>query len=173
MLRNAFFLFGAAIQVVPMFAQPGSDSQVTQALVSEIRELRQDLLTTAATIQRVQIGMYRLQAEAGLLDKATQRFDQARMVCKQAEAQQKSAQSQIEQVELRKRSSQEASIQGREEQFLVQLQASLGQFGEEASQCQAERLDAENQFRAEQAKMSELQDQLDRLDQALAAQAKK
>src|SRR5271168_1922446 len=103
MLRNAFFLFGAAIQVVPMFAQPGSDSQVAQALVSEIRELRQDLLTTAATIQRVQIGMYRLQAEAGLLDKATQRFDQARMVCKQAEAQQKSAQSQIEQVELRKR----------------------------------------------------------------------
>jgi hypothetical protein len=174
MLRTAILLFGAAIQLVPTVAQAAdSDSQVIQTLVSEIHELRQDLLNTAAIIQRVQISMYRLQAEAGLLDKATQRRDQARAMCSEAEAQLKMVETQIEQAEASKRVLQDSVAQQREEQILRQLQGSLSLFREQTRQCQPEQVDAENQFRIEQARMTELQDQFDRLDQALATQARK
>ena len=42
----------------------------------------------------------------------------------------------------------------------------------EEQQCQAEQADAEIQFRSEQAKMIDLQDQLDNLDRVLASQSR-
>jgi hypothetical protein len=68
-------------------------------MLTEIRQLRHDLQTTAATIQRVQIVMYRLQAEAALMDRATQRLDQARAGCSQGQMQRKRLAAQIEQAE--------------------------------------------------------------------------
>src|SRR5215472_12911342 len=63
---------------------PPTDSQLTQTLLSEVRQLRIDLQSAAATIQRVQIVMYRLQSESSVLDRATQRSEQARGACTQA-----------------------------------------------------------------------------------------
>jgi hypothetical protein len=40
-------------------------------------------------------------------------------------------------------------------------------------QCRVEQADAEAQFRTEQAKMDDLQNQLDNLDKVLAAQGRK
>ena len=63
------------IYAAPATAQAASqDLQIAQTLVTELRELRQDLRNTAASIQRVQIVMYRLQAQATLVDKAAQRL---------------------------------------------------------------------------------------------------
>ena len=59
----ALFLNGAFAQTLL------PDSQATQSVLTEIRQLRHDLQITAATIQRVQIVMYRLQAEAALMDR--------------------------------------------------------------------------------------------------------
>jgi hypothetical protein len=46
-------------------------------------------------------------------------------------------------------------------------------FTSEASDCQGNQVDAEIQVRVEQAKMSELQDQLDKLDKILAGDGRK
>jgi hypothetical protein len=43
----------------------------------------------------------------------------------------------------------------------------------QAQQCQGEQADAEAQFRLEQAKMSELENQLEQLDRVLAGEGKK
>jgi hypothetical protein len=81
-------------------AQPAAeDLKMTQSMLTEVRQLRQDLQTAAATIQRVQIVMYRLQAQASQLDRATQRMEQARAACSGAQWQQKMITSQIEQAE--------------------------------------------------------------------------
>jgi len=69
-----------ATGVVAQTAPP--DSQLTQAVLSEVRQLRQDLQSTAAIIQRVQIVVYRIQAQEGQLVRAMQRLETARNICK-------------------------------------------------------------------------------------------
>jgi chromosome segregation ATPase len=150
-----------------------SDSQMTQPMLTEIRELRQDLRNIAATIQRVQIVMYRLQAQAASVDKASQRLEQARGECKAAHSQQKILATQIERTEARRRNSQNASDEKNAEQMITQLQSSLEIMAGEAQQCQFEQVDAETQYQGEQAKMNELQSQLDQLDQILAGHGRR
>ena len=65
MLRLVLF-FAAALTTAAQ--TPSSDSPVLQALLTEIRQLRQDLQTTAAAIQRVQIVMFRVQNESQIPD---------------------------------------------------------------------------------------------------------
>jgi hypothetical protein len=156
------------IQTSPAVAQAAlPDSQMAQTLLTEIRALRLDLRNTAATVQRVQTVMYRLQAQAALMDKAEQRLDQAREQCKLAQDQQKFTATQIEQV--RKQNANNAADQKAAEQMISQFQAAMETWAGQAQQCQVEQVDAETQFRAEQAKMTALEDQLAQLDQVLAA----
>src|SRR6266478_1997005 len=56
---------------------PG-DSQTLQALLSEVRQLRQDLQTTTIAGQRAQILIYRLQGQEAAVARASQRLDEAR-----------------------------------------------------------------------------------------------
>jgi uncharacterized protein YhaN len=149
------------------------DSKVSQSMLIEVRQLRQDLQTAAATIQRVQIVMYRLQVEASQLDRATQRMDQARNECTQAQWQRKMISSQIEQADARRRNSQGALDKNAAEEQLSQLRSSSEQSASLEQQCQIDQADAQTQLQAEQAKMNDLQDQLDRLDKVLAAYGRK
>ena len=150
-----------------------ADSQMTQAMLAEVHQLRQDLQSAAATIQRVQIAMYRLQAQAALLDRATQRLEQARAGCTGTQWQRKTVITEIEQAEARKRNSHSSSDQSAAEVQLSQLKSSLEQLASQEQQCQIEQADAETQFQAEQAKMNDLQDQLDKLDKGLAGYGRK
>ena len=158
----ALFLNGAFAQALL------PDSQATQTVLTEIRQLRHDLHTTAATIQRVQIVMYRLQAEAALMDRATQRLDQAHAGCSQGQMQRKRLAAQIEQAETRKRNAQNPSDQRAAEEMLSNLKDSDEMWASQEQECQIEQTEAETQFRAEQAKMNDLQAQLDKLDRLLA-----
>ncbi len=140
------------------------------SLIAEIHALRMELQNTAATIQRVQIVMYRLQAQSYSLEKATGRLDMARGQCKQAQDQQKFTVTQIEQ--MKKQGSQNGPEQRNVEEAISRLQAQMEMWVSQAQQCQGEQADAENQFRLEQAKMSELEGQLEQLDRVLAARGK-
>ena len=174
MHRMSLFVSLLVANTAPAVPQTvSSDPQMTHPIITEIRELRQDLRNVAATIQRVQIIMYRLQAQSGFVDKASQRLDQARNECKQAQMLQQQVASQIEKAETRKRNSQTGAAEQSAEQLIADLQPSLVILMGQAQQCQPEQIDAENQFRAEQAKMNELQNQLEQLDQVLAGQSRK
>jgi chromosome segregation ATPase len=138
---------------------PVSDAQVTQAVLAEIRQLRSDLQTAAATIQRVQIVMFRIQAEAGVVDRITQPVDQVRGQCDLEQENQKAFAGELEDAEAGKGSVQE----------LARVKLALAALGTAVPQCQAEQAEAESQLRTEQNKMADLQDQLEKLDKALAA----
>jgi chromosome segregation ATPase len=150
---------------------PAPESQATQALLAEVRQLRQDLYATATTIQRVQIVMYRLQAEGAELNRAAQRLDEARVRCSQTQMQRKWLAAQIQMTEGRRRDSQNAADQKAAEAMLVQLKSNDDALTDAEQQCRPGEIDAETQLRAEQAKMNELQDKLDKLDRALAGLA--
>jgi chromosome segregation ATPase len=165
-MRSAFLLslFTAAICLSQTQSQ---DTQVTQALLTEIRLLRQDLQATAATIQRVQLVMFRMQTAAAALNRATQRLDEARNRCNFVQPQRKMLTVQIEQAENRQRTAQ-GGIDTWAGEEVARLKGNLEMLAVQEQQCQSALLDADSQFRAEQAKMNELQDQFDKFDRALA-----
>ena len=153
-------------------AQTGAaDSPIAQALLTEIRALRQDLQTTAVTIQRVQIVVYRLQRESAELDRATERRDETRNRCDQAQLQHKNLAAQIEQAEAESQDPHDPLKQKSAQDRLVSWKQQLEMWSDQEQQCQTEQVEVETRLRAEQAKMGDLQDQLDRLDKLLTAMA--
>ena len=64
---------------------PPPESQIAQATLAEIRQLRNDWQIAAVTIQRVQIVVYRLQSQTAVLERATQRMKLACAACEQAQ----------------------------------------------------------------------------------------
>ena len=165
---HRLILFLAMAMAAAAQAPAPSDAPILQALLTEIRELRQDLQTTAAAIQRVQIVMFRVQTEAQFLSRATQRVDEARNRCNNAQQQKRFLATQIEQLEARRSNPQTAADQALADN-IARLKANLESMGTEEQQCQAREIEASAQLRDEQNKMNDLQDQLDKLDKALAA----
>jgi chromosome segregation ATPase len=154
---------------IPAFAQNTStDAQLTQALLTEIRQLRQDLQTTAATIQRIQIVMFRLQTQSGIVSRATQRLDDVRRGCTQAQNNHNMMTGEIRRNEERLRTTQNPTEQKQIEDMLGRFKSQMEMFTNEEQQCHAREADADTQYRAEKAKMSELEDTLDKLDKVLA-----
>lgn len=174
MLRILFCCLAVFLVTTEAGAEtPAPDSQMTLALLAEIRQLRLDLQTAAATIQRVQIGMYRLQAQSVQLQRARERLEQARNTCKGMEWQRKNISTQVEQAEALKRNAQNPSDQQRAQQMFAQIQLETASLATQEQECQVEQADAEAQFRNEEGKMNDLQDRLDRLDRVLASYGQK
>jgi len=172
-MRTAFLI--PLFTVVLSFAQtpappPSQDTQLTQALLTELRQLRQDLQTTAATIQRVQLVMFRMQTAAQSLSRATQRLDDARNRCSYVQPQRKMLTGQLEQAETRQRTAPvpDPRVADPRQDEVARLKSNLEMLTVQEQQCQTNLIDVETQLRTEQAKMSELQDQFDKLDRALA-----
>jgi chromosome segregation ATPase len=140
---------------------------VNQALLGEIRQLRQDLQMTAAAIQRVQLVMFRMQSATETFNRATQRLNEARNACTWLEPQRKMLLVQIEHAETRQRTAPSVDEQ-RLGVGVAQLKAQLDALATRQQECHSELIDAENQHRAEQAKMNDIQYQFDKLDRALA-----
>jgi hypothetical protein len=166
MYRLAVF-FAAALTASAQ--TQSADSQVLQALLTEIRQLRQDLQTTAATIQRVQIVMFRVQTESQLLSRAVQRADEARNRCENVQQQKRFMTQQVADMESRQQSPQTAADQTLAAN-IARMKANLEGMGMQEQQCQAREIEASAQLHDEQAKMTELQDQLDKLDKVLSKQ---
>jgi valyl-tRNA synthetase len=164
MLRALISLALAA----PAFAQNQTDAQLTQTLITEIRALRQDLQTTAATIQRIQIALYRSQAQSAVLTHATQRLDDAHNQCAALQTQRKMVTTELEQAQERIRSTQDLTAQSLHGEYIQQHKNQLDRINTQEQQCQVRESEADSQFRAERAKMTDLEDQLEKLDKVLA-----
>jgi len=157
----------AAAQTAP------ADTQLTQALLTEIRGLRQDLQTMATTIQRVQLIMFRVQSQTALTSRATQRLEDTRNRCANAQRQHKSTATRLEELDQKLRSGTLSPADQRSVSDAVsQMKANSEMWANEEAQCQASEAEAEGQYRIEQTRMAELQDQLDKLDKALESLGK-
>jgi hypothetical protein len=158
---------------LPAFAQNGSpDNQLTQTLITEIRQLRQDLQTTAATIQRIQIVMYRLQAQTTIMNRASSRFDDAHNRCIITQQQYKMMSGEIQRAEERLRTTQSPTEQKQIEDMITRFKSQIEMSASDTQACQVHESEADTQYRAEKAKMAELEDQLDKLDKLLATVGK-
>jgi hypothetical protein len=168
-MRLAFRFCCIPLLLASGFAQSASsDTQLTQALLTEIHGLRQDLQTAAATIPRVQIVMFRVQTQAAISNRASQRLDDARSRCNQTRSEKKNVLMEIDRSEARLRAAQNPAEQRNAEETVARMKSAATMYESEEQQCQAREAEAETQARTEQTKMNDLQDQLDKLDKILA-----
>ena len=159
----AFLLFSAPArgQTAP------NDSQTLQALLAEVRQLRQDLHTTILVAQRAQILIYRVQAEETAVERVQQRLENTASKRAQLEEKRKGYEAQSKWYEKRKDETQNSAEQKKYEDEVAQMKAQIDAFISEEQEIQAKEAEFREQLRTEQAKLGRLQDDLDRLDKAL------
>ena len=151
------------------FAQTNSnDSDTLKSLLSEVRLLRHDLQTTTVAAQRAQILVYRAQAQESVVRRTQERVDDTRSRLAQIQSEQRNRASSIKQVEEKRSQSETTTAEQKElEGVLAQLKARFDSDASKEQETQARLVESEEQLRLEQAKLSGLQDQLDRLEKQL------
>jgi hypothetical protein len=77
LLPLAFVIFFVAGPIHAIAQVPSADAQSLQSLLEEVRKLRQDLQFTAATVQRMQILLYRIRNQMEVVAQTRQRHDEA------------------------------------------------------------------------------------------------
>lgn len=169
MLRSLLILFGFLLASITTYGQRtlSTDSQTLEALLAEVRQLRQDLRTTAVTTVRAQILLHHLQAQEAAVARVAQKVESAQIRLAESQSAEQRTTEQIHAVENRKESSPDAREQQQLEQALENLKRNLQQLDRDVQQRQAKASEAEEQLRVEQDKLSEIQNQLDRLDKEL------
>jgi chromosome segregation ATPase len=168
MHRPWFLVLGFLVTSSAAFGQTSpTDSQTLQALLAEVRQLRQELRTTTMAAQRVQILLYRLQIQEAAVARAQRRVDEGRSALSQTQAEVKMMASAIKQTEDKVSNSQNPVERKRQEDLLAKFKAELESQQNSEQQSQTKESEAELDLRAEQAKLNALQDQFDRLDKSL------
>jgi chromosome segregation ATPase len=168
MYRLWLFPLGLLLTLTGDFGQTSStDSQTLEALLAEVRQLRQDLRTTTVAAQRVQILLYRLQGQEAAVARLQHRVDEARSTLTQTQYELKNDASGIKQTEDRLNDTLSTAERKRLEDLLAKLKAELESQKAAEQQWETREMEAEQELKAEQAKLGALQDQLGRLDKTL------
>jgi chromosome segregation ATPase len=142
-------------------------TRTMEAVLSEIRQLRQDLQAAAVATRKTQIVIYRLHLQADVLEHATERLENTKGEIAQLDSQKKSLTEQIKQLEEMKDRPENERRRKQFEDYLTNSKASLEAVGPREQELQAKQLDLEADLRTEQAKWNRLQDELDRLENSL------
>jgi chromosome segregation ATPase len=144
-----------------------TESPTLLALLAEVRQLRQDLQTSAIAARKAQILIYGLHVQEQAVAHASQRLEEAKSSIEQLRNSRKYQEFQIKQYESMKDRSENDAQRKQFEDGIAQLKAQMEAFVSEEQEAQMKEMDLEQQSRAEQAKLGQLQDELDRLDQAV------
>jgi chromosome segregation ATPase len=169
MNRSSLLVLGLLLSSTGSFGQttPG-DSQTLQALLSEVRQLRQDLQTTTIAAQRAQILIYRLQGQEAAVARASQRLDETREKLGKIQDERKHVAADVKQHEDFIRNTENPPTERKEvEGTLSLLKTRLESLENEEQQRQAREIEAEQQVQADEVRLSDLREQLERLDKAL------
>ena len=167
-MRLSFCLgFAFLLISVPMYSQTNStDSLTLQALLAEVRLLRKDLQTTAASL-RAQILLYRIHLQENALVLATQRHDNARTKLDAKASERKAHAQDIKRREYELDNSEMSPAQRKEiEIWLASAKTRLESVQAEEQEQQTLVTEAEEQQPLDQAKLDTLQGQLSQLVEA-------
>jgi septation ring formation regulator EzrA len=158
-------LFAASVS----FCQtPVKDPDTLQALLVEVRQLRQNIEAMTAASQRVQIALYGLQMQDAAVARATQRLDSARNKCTGADGNRQHTATEIQRMESGLAIAAMPENEARAFKVrLTEMKNTLEVQTAEVQACQAAEAEASSQLRSDQTKLLDLQDRIARLDKAL------
>jgi len=167
-MKRLSFLPLALLLVSTAFAQTNpADSDTLKALLTEVRQLRQDLRTTTVAAQRAQILVYRTQAQESVVRRLQERVDDARSKLAQIQSELKRLTQAIKRDEDLLDHTDNPATRKDLEQEIIQIKARQEMQASVEQETQAKVIESEEQLRLEQAKLGGLQDQLDRLEKLL------
>ena len=152
-------LFGTTAATFGQSTSP--DSQTLQAVLTEVRGLRQDLQVSLGRIQSAQILLSRLQIQEVAVTRASQHLDEARSKLAEVEVAVKSEQAEIKHFEDEAPNAGERAAQV--EEALKRAKSDLEVSTNLEQQRQAIEIEAEQQLRTAQDKLNSLESQLDEL----------
>jgi hypothetical protein len=147
------------------------DAQTLQPLLEELRQLRHDLQSTAATVQRMQILLYRIRNQMEAVAQARRRHDEAQAALAQMKQSREHATAQIKQQEESFNRSDDPNTRKYIEQHIEGMKQWLEQLAQNEPDAQAKETESANDLRIEQGKLTDLEEQLDRLDKKLESDA--
>ena len=168
MPRSSVLALSLLVFSLPALGQATpAESPTLQAMLAEIRQLRQDLQTSAIAARRAQILIYRLHVQEAAVAHASQRLDEAKSSAEQLRARRKYQEIRIKQYETLKDRPENAAQRQQFEDAILELKAQTEALAGEEQEVHMKETELEQQSRIEQAKLDRLQDELDRLDQAI------
>lgn len=180
MRRASFFVLIVGLLLIPATAlgQSGSassfsDSQTLQALLQEVRHLRQDVRTVTVVSERSQILLARLQAQETAVEGAQKELDNARSQVDQAQKHQNGLENQLQYYkdqDTEERTPDSAQRQ-KLETLIPRYKSSVDEAGAETQKAETAEMQAKDKLQIERSKLDTLQDELDRLDQSLKSLA--
>jgi chromosome segregation ATPase len=139
-----------------------------QALVAEVRQLRKDLQTTNGYALKAQILLYRLQIQEATVARVSQRLSDERSRLAQTQDHRRRLAATVKENEGLLDNTDISPASRKEAQDVVsRLKPELESLTAEEQQRQTAELEAEEQLRNEQAKLSGLEDRVDRLEKEL------
>jgi hypothetical protein len=171
MLRPYFLLIAILFTPRTASAQYSSvDSQYLHDLLAEVHQLRHELQSSTVALQRSQILLHRLEIQENAVNRATERRDVAQARVTEVQDNRKEIAAFIKQTDDQSDSgnkSDEANARQTAQLMIPQMKARLQSLDDDEQQAQIKLTEAEEQLRIEQAKLGELESQLDRLDKSL------
>jgi len=174
MLRATLFLCGLVCFSSPAPCQtPASDTQThtMEAVLSEIRQLRQDLQAAAVATRKAQIVIYRLHVQQNAVEQATSRLDNVKMEIAQIENQKRYQTEQIKRFKEMKERAENEEQKQQLEGNIAAFESNLQDWEPRQQELQTQQIELEADLRTEQAKLARLDEELDRLENALETAA--
>jgi DNA repair exonuclease SbcCD ATPase subunit len=173
-MRRAFFFMTAllAISACAFGQAASSDTQTLQALLSEVRALRQDLRVSLNRTQGIQILLARLQLQEGAVTRASDHLNDARQKLFETHVRQRELSSELKRTEEALNTADNPADNPQDLQDRIKhIKSDLEIAGNIAQQQQTTETQAEQQLRDEQDKLSVIEGQLDELIRTMGSTA--
>src|SRR5262249_24163126 len=173
MYRLSFMLLVLLAASVSAAGQTNSkDPQTLQALLSEMRQLRQDFEATAATTYKMQILLYRLQTQNTTVARMSRSVDDAHADVNQLGKERNKLAANIKQQEdLVSSNTNTSGDRKAVEDAIPGLKENLASLDDQLQQAQDKESSAQERLRSESAKLDKLEAELDRLEKSFEKNA--
>jgi chromosome segregation ATPase len=161
-------LLGVLICCPFAYSQASSaDTKTLQAILEEVRQLRQDLHATAATVQAAQILLHRIRTQADVVARVSQRLEEAHTRSDQLKSARAQTAERMKSTEEALQSTLDAATRKELEVALAASKNLLEQLANREQENEVKVAEHTSQLRLEQAKLDDLEAQLDRLQKKL------
>jgi chromosome segregation ATPase len=166
-MHRTLLLLGALWLTPAALAQSPSTDSTLQALLNEVRLLRQQLEAHNAAGQRTQILFFRIQTQQAAVTRASQRVDDARGKLADTQEARRKLEGEAKAVQDNLEHADNPADRKNFENMISYFKRHSEELNEEEQQRQAKVSEAEEQLRAERAKLDDLDARLDELEREL------
>jgi chromosome segregation ATPase len=149
-----------------------SDTKTLQAILEEVRQLRQDLHSTAATVQKAQILLYKIRIQSDTVSRLSQRLEDVRDRLQEVKSVRAQNAARIKTIEDSFDQTQDAVSRKRLEDELSARKNQAEQISVQEQDLETKESEQSSQLRQEQAKLDDMQASLDQLEKVLENTAK-